>query len=158
RFKSPSDSPLFAVGDLDGDGRAEVIVKAIPSAGDPVGFEMAALEGRDGSTRWTWRGGSRYDQQNWAPDPFFLVDSEGKGRREVYLKARREGRLEGGPMTPQRLDQLRRDAPNASTVSYFPSKDTWRLDQRVVILDAHGQERLGRILPATFHAVARTDL
>jgi tRNA A-37 threonylcarbamoyl transferase component Bud32/outer membrane protein assembly factor BamB len=159
RFKSPSDSPHFAVGDLDGDGRAEVILRAVPPAGDPAGIEIVALEGRDGSTRWTWRGGSRYDQQAAvAPAPFFLVDSDGKGRQEVYLKASQEVRLEGGPMTAQRWDQLRREAPNATTVSYPPLKETWRLDQRVVILDAHGQERLGRVLPATFDAVACTDL
>jgi len=161
RFKSPAlgyNSPLFAVGDLDGDGQAEVIVKTLPPPGDPAGFEIAALEGRDGSTRWTWRGGSRYDQQNWARDPFFLVDSEGNGRQEVCLKASREVRLEGGPMTPQRLDQLHRAAPNAATTSYAPFKDTWRLDQRVMILDAQGQERLGRVLPATFDALAGTDL
>jgi hypothetical protein len=36
--------------------------------------------------------------------------------------------------------------------------EIWRLDQRVVILDAQGRERLGRTLPATFHDLARTDL
>jgi hypothetical protein len=119
RFKSHFDHPIFAVGDLDGDGRPEVIVKDVSPAGDPAAFEVAALEGRDGSTRWTWRGGSRSDRQDRLRDPLFLVDSHGNGRAEVYLSASREVRLSGGPVDAQRLAQLRRDLdPNATLLSY----------------------------------------
>src|SRR5262249_20482941 len=47
----------FAVGDLDGDGCAEVVVRAHPPVGTKAAVEITALDGRDGAARWAWRGG-----------------------------------------------------------------------------------------------------
>jgi len=79
-----ADAILFQVGDLDGDGRAEVVLIDEPSQKDQAAFELAVLDGRDGSTRWTWRG-SDLDQRNLQPPPLRLVDFQGKGQREVCL-------------------------------------------------------------------------
>ena len=45
-------SPAFAVGDLDGDGRPEVVVSEQPIVqGVPV-TEVTALDGQSGTARW----------------------------------------------------------------------------------------------------------
>ncbi len=77
--------PFPALDTGDGDGRAEVLVRT-PLDGDPRGnVEVAALDGRDGSARWTWRGGrdSLRDKRD-----FCTADLDGKGRRSVCLIVR----------------------------------------------------------------------
>jgi tRNA A-37 threonylcarbamoyl transferase component Bud32 len=76
------DQARFAVGDLDGDGRFEVIVKDQPPAGSQSTIEVTAFDGRDGVRRWTWRGeGVRDPSRQGAP--LVLADFDGKGRRQV---------------------------------------------------------------------------
>jgi outer membrane protein assembly factor BamB/predicted Ser/Thr protein kinase len=94
RLRSTSQAfPALAAGDLDGDGRAEVLVTDAPPMGDPASVELRALDGRDGSTRWTWLGGSDRDRQPAPSVPLVLADFEGRGVRTVCLNA---GIVNGG--------------------------------------------------------------
>jgi hypothetical protein len=74
----------FTVGDLDGDGRAEVAVRDQPLAGTQSAVEIAALDGRDGAARWTWRGGD-VGVPYGTIGSLHLADFDGKGRRNVCL-------------------------------------------------------------------------
>ncbi len=78
----------FNVGDLDGDGRAEVVLSTVlpgPFRQRGRGFiELAALEGNNGSTRWTWRDDYVVDTESLIPH-FALGDLDGKGRKEVCI-------------------------------------------------------------------------
>ena len=76
--------PAFTVGDLDGDGRAEVVVRDQPPGGTQAAVEIAALDGRDGAARWAWRGGD-VDVPYRSIGPSHLADFDGKGRRDVCL-------------------------------------------------------------------------
>ena len=77
----------FAVGDLDGDGRAEVIVSDQPPKGTQAVIELTALDGRHGASRWNWRGaGVRGPSGKIAP--FCLADFEGKGSQAVCVNHR----------------------------------------------------------------------
>jgi hypothetical protein len=80
------DAPAgFTVGDLDGDGRAEVVVRDRPPGGTQAAVEIAALDGRDGAERWAWRGGD-VDVPYGRIGPPHLADFDGKGRRDVCLE------------------------------------------------------------------------
>jgi serine/threonine protein kinase len=81
----PSPFPTFAVGDLDRDGRAEVVVEGAPPQGKEAGAVVAALNGHDGTVRWTWRGSDDFAQPSAQAFPLCLVDFEGSGRRAVCL-------------------------------------------------------------------------
>jgi hypothetical protein len=78
----------FQVGDLDGDGRAEGVLSTVlpgPFRQRGRGFiELAALEGSDGSTRWTWRDDYVVETESLIPY-FALGDLDGKGRKEVCV-------------------------------------------------------------------------
>ena len=73
--------PIVAVGDLDRDGRCEVVVTHYPR-----GLLVAeTLEGRDGTSRWSW---SRRTKQQ--PKPYYhpslrLADLDGDGSKEVCV-------------------------------------------------------------------------
>jgi outer membrane protein assembly factor BamB/tRNA A-37 threonylcarbamoyl transferase component Bud32 len=108
-------SAAYVVGDVDGDGRAEVIVGDRPPEGTPPVTEVTALDGREGAIRWISRCGDVRDP-SMKGAMLYLVDFDGKGRREVCLD----------------------------------------LGKQVVILDAHGQNRVSRE-PAG-KIVACTDL
>ena len=73
------------VGDLDGDGRAEVLVdNRVPDAIPPRPM-LEALDGRDGQVLWTWR--PVYPDSHaisWSP-PYLITDLDGDGRREIGL-------------------------------------------------------------------------
>ncbi len=86
---------IFAVGDLDSDGRSEVVVGDSPPEGIKAGIEVATLAGRDGSIRWTWRGGDA--SENGYNVSLALVDFAGKGRRAVCLKGRQRLRILDAP-------------------------------------------------------------
>jgi hypothetical protein len=77
--------PQLAVADLDGDKRPEVVVTEQPAAGDKEAFTLKALDGRDGTVRWTWNGGTpevpNVQVYGWVA----LADFEGDGRRTVCL-------------------------------------------------------------------------
>ena len=77
-------SPAFAIGDVDGDRRAEVVVRERPRQEAQAGIEVTALDGSAGTSLWTWRGGEAGDEsdQNAA---LCLADFEGSGRRDVCV-------------------------------------------------------------------------
>jgi hypothetical protein len=54
----------LATADLDGDQRPEVITTDQRPVGKAASFVVKALDGRDGSTRWTWTEGAHEDQKN----------------------------------------------------------------------------------------------
>jgi hypothetical protein len=78
----------FAVGDLDGDGRAEVVLSSeLPGVFRQRGrgfIELAAMEGNDGRARWTWRDDYVVDTESLIPH-FALGDLDGKGRKDVCI-------------------------------------------------------------------------
>ncbi len=80
-----ADASLFRVGDLDGDGRAEIVLLDEPAEKDRAALELSVLDGRDGSTRWTWLGGDDLDRRKPQAPGLRLVDFDGKGRRDVCL-------------------------------------------------------------------------
>jgi tRNA A-37 threonylcarbamoyl transferase component Bud32 len=75
----------FTIGDLDGDGRDEVVVRDHPPFGTQAAVEFAALDGRDGTARWVWRGGD-IDVPYRSIGPSHLADFDGKGRHDVCLE------------------------------------------------------------------------
>jgi serine/threonine protein kinase/outer membrane protein assembly factor BamB len=81
----PDGYSAFLVGDLDADGKAEVILKDRAPPGADYKMEMSTLEGSDGATRWIWRGGDDWDGSTQGHLPFCLIDLDGEGRRSVCL-------------------------------------------------------------------------
>jgi tRNA A-37 threonylcarbamoyl transferase component Bud32 len=82
-----SGQPAFILGDLDADRRSEVIVRSLPPDGIEAAVEVSAIDGRNGSTRWSWRGGEHRDPANQI-GPVCLADFEGSKRRQVCLAYR----------------------------------------------------------------------
>jgi hypothetical protein len=76
--------PAFAVGDLDGDGRAEIVVRD-QAGGNDAEIALSALDGRDGRARWTWRSGALPAAADPRPRDFCLADFGGKGQFDVCL-------------------------------------------------------------------------
>jgi len=77
-------APAFAVGDLDGDRRPEVVVREHPDETDHPDGLVTALEGQTGTRRWTWRSGTQFAATD-NTSTFRLVDFDGNGRKEVCL-------------------------------------------------------------------------
>ena len=114
----------FAAADLDGDGRPELVVRDQLLANAQAQFEVTALDGRVGSTRWTWR------------------------RRALQRDQRRIRTTCAWP-----ISGARERAKCASSIRISATQ------QRVVILDAMGQERAGREVKAISPCVLlRADL
>jgi outer membrane protein assembly factor BamB len=81
----PAASPAFVVGDLDGDGRSEVIVAEQKTRADgQSATEVTALGGLTGSPLWAWRGAEARDvsDQHLA---LRLAGFDASGRRDVCV-------------------------------------------------------------------------
>ena len=76
-------APSFATGDLDGDRKAEVVVIEKPDQAS--GIEVMVLDGKDGTTRWRWAGGTDQDRARTEATPLRLVASDSSGGRRVCL-------------------------------------------------------------------------
>jgi serine/threonine protein kinase len=77
-----NNNPVFALGDLDGDGRTEVV--AVDESAGKV--KILALNGSDGTVRWTWDGEpSSAESVTWSTLPPLLVDLQGNGHRAVFV-------------------------------------------------------------------------
>ncbi len=77
-------SPAFAVGDVDGNGRLDVVVSDNPRAGASAVTEVTALLGQSGEPLWSWRGGTAQDEPDDVPR-LHLGNFDGTGRRDVCI-------------------------------------------------------------------------
>ena len=77
------DDAEVRVGDLDGDGRPEVVIVEYDSSYSPLRAQVRALDGRDGKTRWTWKatGGEPAGRSK----SIVLASFEGKGTKSVCV-------------------------------------------------------------------------
>jgi outer membrane protein assembly factor BamB/tRNA A-37 threonylcarbamoyl transferase component Bud32 len=74
-------APVWLLGDLDGDGRAEVVV--VSHSVDASQLQVLALNGADGRPKWTWQ----RPETSWPAleGRVALADLDGNGRRLVCL-------------------------------------------------------------------------
>ena len=77
-------SPAFAVGDVDGNGRPDVVVSENPWEGETGVTEVTALDGQSGKPLWSWRGGTARDEPDNVPR-LHLGNFDGTGRRDVCI-------------------------------------------------------------------------
>ena len=122
------------VGDLDGDGRAEVLVdNRVPDAIPPRPM-LEALDGRDGQVLWTWR--PVYPDSHaisWSP-PYLITDLDGDGRREIGLV------LYGGDKQSR---DLLLDARGREVVRReLPEGNHWGWTLNAADLDGDGRDEL----------------
>jgi hypothetical protein len=73
--------PELAVGDLDGDRRAEVVVSDRATDATRSEWLLKALDGRDGQVLWTWRPPPMSEREGGRS--FCLVDGQGDGHRAI---------------------------------------------------------------------------
>ncbi len=79
-----SSSPAFAVGDVDGNGRPDVVISENPWEGESGVTHVTALDGQAGKPLWSWRGGTVRDE----PDDvsrLHLGNFDGTGPRDVCI-------------------------------------------------------------------------
>lgn len=130
------------VGDLDGDGFPEVIIYRAKQEARMGAFqtihEIAAIDGRDGKTRWTWTGNAGRDELLFP----LVADLDGKGRKSVcfaYEGPLKEieplGRSEGRIVVLDGKGQVRTRIPVKDL--YYPSRHWAAFD-----LDGDGKEEL----------------
>jgi outer membrane protein assembly factor BamB len=77
-------SPVFAVGDVDGNGRLDVVVSENSWEGENAATKVTALDGQSGKPLWSWRGGTARDEPNDVPR-LHLANFDGTGRRDVCI-------------------------------------------------------------------------
>jgi tRNA A-37 threonylcarbamoyl transferase component Bud32 len=129
----------FRVGDLDGDGRAEVVLIDQLPQGDSVSRELVVLDGRDGSPRWTWRLGDEPERRIPLPPTLRLDEPE----RQIRL------------FPTLRLVDFERQGRRVICVDSGLTDDT----RCIAILDAQGRERAHRDLaPANPISLEVVDL
>jgi hypothetical protein len=86
RFDTDSAGEWVVAGDLDGDGKAELVA----ARNDRQAVTAASAYRLDGSPLWTW-GEPGAGQPGWGYDvPLQLYDIDGDGRDEVFLSSRSE--------------------------------------------------------------------
>ncbi len=83
--KSRGVNPPLSVADLDGDGRAEVVVAEKRTLSGRHEFIMEILDGRDGKPRWSWSSGVEVDQKKPVHGDMHLADLDGTGQRRICL-------------------------------------------------------------------------
>jgi serine/threonine protein kinase len=102
-------SPAFAIGDMDGDGRPEVVVSQLMYQNGQGSIEVTALDGHSGEPRWSWRGGKALD---WSDNNLLLCLAafDGSGRKEVCVNfGRLEGRRRAVILDVEGRERIRRD-------------------------------------------------
>ncbi|HEX4589012.1 MAG TPA: VCBS repeat-containing protein, partial [Gemmataceae bacterium] len=77
-------SPAFAAGDVDGNGRLDVVVSENPREGASAVTEVTALDGQSGKPLWSWRGGTARDEPDNVPR-LHLGNFDGTGPRAVCI-------------------------------------------------------------------------
>jgi hypothetical protein len=77
-------STAFAVGDVDGNGRLDVVVSENPRAGASAFTAVTALDGQSGKPLWSWRGGTVQDELDDVPR-LHLGKFDRTGRRDVCI-------------------------------------------------------------------------
>ena len=82
--------PYVALADLDGDKQSEIVISSEPADGRGFEFAVTALNGRDGSVVWQWRGGAANVGGN-APGriAICLADFGGNGLRASVHRIQR---------------------------------------------------------------------
>jgi hypothetical protein len=76
-------APLW-IGDLDGDRRPEAIVLDEVSQAESICVRVRALDGRDGSLRWSWTSGAQFSADRLPPSAL-VADLTGLGKASVYV-------------------------------------------------------------------------
>ncbi len=82
----PRSYPSVAVGDIDRDNRAEIVVvskQVVP--GNKVEIVLSVFDGRDGEVRWSWHDRPEQDQTDRWFGNVCLADFDGAGKRTVCL-------------------------------------------------------------------------
>lgn len=102
--------PVPTLGDLDGDGTAEVVfVRVDPDA--PGHAELLVLDGKNGKLRWnaSWTAPSAHSANERAPTPV-LAELDGNGRLSVCLPMSVDPSAESRNLGPVLSDDARTDA------------------------------------------------
>jgi hypothetical protein len=83
RFQPNFTGPIH-LGDLDGDKRPDVVVMEELAKENSLDLEVRAFDGRDGSFRWTWKGGAQFPN-NRPPPLIALANLDGNGTRKICV-------------------------------------------------------------------------
>jgi hypothetical protein len=111
--------PSFLVGDLDGDGRPEVVIKEPVGKEVAAAIDVAALDGRTGNLLWNWRGGAARDESDKNP-PLCLADFDGSGRRDVCVSfGMSPGRRRVVILDARGQERVRRDLTSVSLPTFI---------------------------------------